>query len=269
MRAKVAASAFARGYLNGIVGRVFAALQDDGFFPDPVEREVEGDFLPWLEDEAARHLDAALAARAVVAQIVADATVLRAQQRAAAVAAVDAERAAAEAAAAREAAAAAARAAAELASVKARATYLLRHLAVVDQDAVEQARSELVTQAAGDVEAAWEAERARVGEEKRAQLEAASATLQAEAGDAGEEEDEVDEGAGGVPPVDEAAADVEAEVAAAMDAVARPAPRNVTDADVLGALVEKGVVTAEALVRALAVALAEAEAEAGGGDGGA
>lgn len=40
MRAKVAACAFARGYLGGIVKNVFQQLQDTGYFFDPVEREV-------------------------------------------------------------------------------------------------------------------------------------------------------------------------------------------------------------------------------------
>lgn len=40
MRAKVAACAFARGYLGGIVKNVFQQLQDTGYFYDPVEREV-------------------------------------------------------------------------------------------------------------------------------------------------------------------------------------------------------------------------------------
>jgi hypothetical protein len=40
VRAKVAASAFARGYLDGIVTRVFDQLADAGYFYDPVEREV-------------------------------------------------------------------------------------------------------------------------------------------------------------------------------------------------------------------------------------
>jgi hypothetical protein len=40
VRAKVAACAFARGYLGGIVKNVFQQLQDTGYFFDPVEREV-------------------------------------------------------------------------------------------------------------------------------------------------------------------------------------------------------------------------------------
>jgi hypothetical protein len=42
VRQKVAASAFARGYLDGIVTRVFDQLADAGYFYDPVEREVRG-----------------------------------------------------------------------------------------------------------------------------------------------------------------------------------------------------------------------------------
>lgn len=40
VRAKVAACAFARGYLGGIVKNAFQQLQDTGHFFDPVEREV-------------------------------------------------------------------------------------------------------------------------------------------------------------------------------------------------------------------------------------
>jgi hypothetical protein len=48
--------------------------------------------------------------------------------------------------------------------------------------------------------------------------------------------------------------DVDAAVAAAMEAVAKPELREVTDGDVLGALIEKGALTREALVQALALA---------------
>jgi hypothetical protein len=42
VRSKVAACAFARGYLGGIVASVMQQLQDTGYFFDPVEREVSG-----------------------------------------------------------------------------------------------------------------------------------------------------------------------------------------------------------------------------------
>ena len=48
VRAKVAASAFARGYLDGIVTRVFDQLADAGYFYDPVEREVSLRSYPWM-----------------------------------------------------------------------------------------------------------------------------------------------------------------------------------------------------------------------------
>lgn len=148
-----------------------------GFFVDPVEREVEEAFMPWLHQAAAKHLELSLIADAVVEQIVADAVTLQAEQVAASKAAADAELAAAEAAAAQAAEAAAKHAAAELAAIRSRAAFILNDLQppVVDEEQAQQARAELITQATGDVEAAWEAERARFGEARRAELEAAAA----------------------------------------------------------------------------------------------
>ncbi|KAI8463082.1 MAG: radial spoke protein 3-domain-containing protein [Monoraphidium minutum] len=272
VRAKVAASAFARGYLNGIVTSVFQTLQDTGaagfglglrFFVDPVEREVEELFIPWLQQAAAQHLKRSRAAHAVVQQLVADAVVLRAELKAAAMAAADAEAAAAAAAAAQQAAAAAQQAASELASIRSRAAFILRELQPppVDEEQAEQARAELRSQAQGDVDAAWESERARVGEARRAELEAEEAATAA----SHQPEDSDEEAEGGA---DTGGERVEAEVAAAMDAVAKPEPREVTDGDVLSALIEKGAITREALVQALAVAALEAEVASGDGGGG-
>lgn len=47
----MAASTFARGYLNGLMDTVFDKLDRDGYFYDPVQREVETDFMPWLRYE--------------------------------------------------------------------------------------------------------------------------------------------------------------------------------------------------------------------------
>lgn len=47
---KVAARAFAKDYLSDLNGAVFDKLMDSGTFFDPVEKEVETDFLPWLHD---------------------------------------------------------------------------------------------------------------------------------------------------------------------------------------------------------------------------
>ena len=40
VREKVAAATFARGYLTGLVGNVFDSLFEQGYFYDPVEKEV-------------------------------------------------------------------------------------------------------------------------------------------------------------------------------------------------------------------------------------
>lgn len=47
----MAASAFARGYLNGIMSSVFEGLAASGVFYDPVERSVQEEFMPWLAEQ--------------------------------------------------------------------------------------------------------------------------------------------------------------------------------------------------------------------------
>lgn len=73
VREKVAASVFSRGYLSGIVSGVYDKLYADGFFYDPVEKEVETDFLPWLQEEMVPSIDAASTSRAAVESLVLDA----------------------------------------------------------------------------------------------------------------------------------------------------------------------------------------------------
>lgn len=46
--AKIAARAFAQSYLQDLVPSVFGTLQDHGYFFDPVERDIESEFMPWL-----------------------------------------------------------------------------------------------------------------------------------------------------------------------------------------------------------------------------
>ncbi|KAE8602277.1 hypothetical protein XENTR_v10013934 [Xenopus tropicalis] len=48
---KVAARAFAQQYLADLVPSVFSSLRDNGYFYDPVERDVETTFMPWLMEE--------------------------------------------------------------------------------------------------------------------------------------------------------------------------------------------------------------------------
>ncbi|CAH8610511.1 unnamed protein product [Heterobilharzia americana] len=49
--AKVAAQAFAKAYLADLQPHVFNNLAENGYFYDPVERDIEEGFLPWLMEE--------------------------------------------------------------------------------------------------------------------------------------------------------------------------------------------------------------------------
>merc|ERR1711959_595039 len=48
LKQKVAAAAFAKNYMSGIESSVLDRLSQMSYFHDPVEREVETDFMPWL-----------------------------------------------------------------------------------------------------------------------------------------------------------------------------------------------------------------------------
>ena len=58
VRQKVAASSYARGFLDAVVEEVFADLHQAGHFYDPVEKEVSDTFLPWLLSETQTQLGA-------------------------------------------------------------------------------------------------------------------------------------------------------------------------------------------------------------------
>ena len=47
---KVAARAFARSYLANLSELAFDQLEDSGHFVDPVEKEIQDSFIPWLFD---------------------------------------------------------------------------------------------------------------------------------------------------------------------------------------------------------------------------
>jgi len=57
VREKVAAQTFARGYLTGLVGNVFDSLFEQGFFYDPVEKEVAELFMPGLQQNVGANLE--------------------------------------------------------------------------------------------------------------------------------------------------------------------------------------------------------------------
>lgn len=69
---KIAASAFAQTYLNELVYSVFENLSEGGFFYDPVEREVETVFMPWLMDETDRSLDRMMMGRILMDSLIQD-----------------------------------------------------------------------------------------------------------------------------------------------------------------------------------------------------
>ncbi|KAJ1460992.1 radial spoke protein 3-domain-containing protein [Pelagophyceae sp. CCMP2097] len=65
LQEKVAARAFAKAYLVDLSDAVFDKLEVDGHFYDPVTREVQLVFIPWLMDEVVAGVDAHVNARAV------------------------------------------------------------------------------------------------------------------------------------------------------------------------------------------------------------
>lgn len=77
MREKVAAQTFARGYLTGLVGNVFDKLFEQGYFYDPVEKEVQEEFMPWLQTQVGEAISTEAVSRAAV-----DAVIEAAQTRA-------------------------------------------------------------------------------------------------------------------------------------------------------------------------------------------
>jgi hypothetical protein len=63
---KVAARAFAQGYLSDLVPSVFNNLSRHGFFYDTVEREIETTFIPWLMDKVKESVSKQAVARAIL-----------------------------------------------------------------------------------------------------------------------------------------------------------------------------------------------------------
>jgi len=52
LKEKVAAAAFAQNFMSGIESNVLDRLSKMSYFFDPIEREVETSFMPWLQDLA-------------------------------------------------------------------------------------------------------------------------------------------------------------------------------------------------------------------------
>lgn len=69
---KIAARAFAQAYLADLVPSVFGTLNDNGYFYDPVERDVETGFMPWLMEEVEKQLGKSILSRTVLDSIIRD-----------------------------------------------------------------------------------------------------------------------------------------------------------------------------------------------------
>jgi len=78
---KVAARSFARRYVGDVMTTVFDGLQDNGFFYDPLVREIEEEFLPWMFDSMAEQVGKAHAHLRMVHEFVAGAVSRREERR--------------------------------------------------------------------------------------------------------------------------------------------------------------------------------------------
>ncbi|NXN65178.1 RSPH3 protein, partial [Himantopus himantopus] len=63
---KIAARAFAQHYLADLIPSVFNNLRDSGFFYDPIERDIETEFLPWLMTEVEETLERKILGRTML-----------------------------------------------------------------------------------------------------------------------------------------------------------------------------------------------------------
>merc|ERR1719158_2793335 len=73
LKEKVAAAAFAKNYMSGIESSVLDRLAKMAYFYDPVEREVESDFIPWLGDLAMEKLQKTEVVRSFATEVVGEA----------------------------------------------------------------------------------------------------------------------------------------------------------------------------------------------------
>ncbi|XP_051952422.1 radial spoke head protein 3 homolog [Xyrauchen texanus] len=69
---KIAARAFAQQYMSDLLPPVFYNLRDSGYFYDPVKRDLETKFLPWLMKEVNNTLELRYVARTVLDMLIQD-----------------------------------------------------------------------------------------------------------------------------------------------------------------------------------------------------
>ncbi|XP_078503118.1 radial spoke head protein 3 homolog [Lissotriton helveticus] len=63
---KIAARAFAQRYLADLIPSVFSNLRDSGYFYDPVERDVETGFIPWLMTKVEKTMEKSILGRTML-----------------------------------------------------------------------------------------------------------------------------------------------------------------------------------------------------------
>ena len=76
-REKLCARMFSKSFLSTLELRVLSRLQDEGWFHDAVEREVETEFMPWLMSQTDAELQKARRAQQMVDELIRQAVLLR------------------------------------------------------------------------------------------------------------------------------------------------------------------------------------------------
>ncbi|XP_028275747.1 radial spoke head protein 3 homolog [Parambassis ranga] len=67
---KIAARAYTQTLLADLLPRVFTSLRTHGYFHDPVEKDIETNFLPWLMDEVHNRVEKRFTARQLLDTII-------------------------------------------------------------------------------------------------------------------------------------------------------------------------------------------------------
>nr|KAF6341991.1 radial spoke head 3 [Myotis myotis] len=67
---KIAARAFSQRYLADLLPSVFDSLKEGGYFFDPIERDIELGFLPWLMNEVDKTMEHSMVGRTVLDMLI-------------------------------------------------------------------------------------------------------------------------------------------------------------------------------------------------------
>nr|XP_010597174.1 radial spoke head protein 3 homolog [Loxodonta africana] len=67
---KIAARVFAQRFLADLLPSVFGSLRDGGYFYDPIERDIEMGFLPWLMNEVDKTMEHSMVGRTVLDMLI-------------------------------------------------------------------------------------------------------------------------------------------------------------------------------------------------------